>query len=754
MEYGHFIDGGKRYEVLTPQTPAAWGNPLFNDTYYMELDQMLQGSGQMVKDYNRFACICKERYFYLADRQSGEVWNPNFAPLGREYDTYSCVHGLWNTELKSSWQGIETGIMALVPQSGTRELWSVSIQNRSEEVREISLYTMFGFYDHGVMGGECVYDDEMQVILKYAFPYHTLYKEKEKAEKEKAYFYFFSDRKPDSYDMSSRRFFGNQGIMGVPQGIKNGTLSGIRGEAEDFCGALAFHFCLQKGEQLTVCFEAGAAVTKEEVFGRRQTFDKNTMTEEMQRVQNDCGKMTGTFYMETPDENLNAFGNYWLKKQITLLTRQNRGSSYCPVRNQLQDAMGYAMIAPKEAGVYFMDVVRLQRKDGSIRQWHDTTGAAPRGLCLLNHTDGPVWLAICTETYIRQNGAGHLLSQRIPYSDGDDGTLMEHMTQALFYLFENVGVHGLCLMGDGDWNDPINGVGRNGKGESVWLSMALVYAVNQLLPYLGADSQEYRQLYAAAENMKRVVNEYAWDGRWYAVAIHDDGRLVGGSDDRLFLNTQTWAVLSDIADEKKKQVLTEALERLKTPFGPLILYPPFDGWDARWGRISVKKSGTTENGSVYCHASMFLAYAQAKERDADGLYETIWRTLPTNAENMPAQNGQIPTYLPNYYYGLRESDNFGRSSRHYGTGTAAWMMMLVIEELLGAKASVDGLCIQPLLPEKWDRFTYRRQYREAVYEILVRRGDNEAVYVDGCLYDKEILPYQEGRKYQVECVVI
>ena len=415
--------------------------------------------------------------------------------------------------------------------------------------------------------------------------------------------------------------------------------------------------------------------------------------------------------------------------------------------------MGYVMIAPKDAARYFVDVLRLQRADGSIQQWHDTSGAAPRGLCLLNHTDGPVWLAICTEVFVRQNGTVHFLQERIPYADGGDGTFLEHMTGALLYLFQKVGVHGLCLMGDGDWNDPINGVGRRGKGESVWLSMALVYAVRQILPYLDAGSQVYSELRAAADHMKRAVNEHAWDGKWYVAAFHDDGKTIGGTDDRLFLNTQSWAVLADIVDAEKKRILAESLKSLETPFGPLILYPPFEGWDARWGRISVKKSGTTENGSVYCHASMFLAYAQAMEQDADRLYETLWRTLPTNAENAPDNNQQIPTYLPNYYYGLQESDNFGRSSRHYGTGTAGWMLMLIIEELLGIKASVDGLRLNPLLPKQWEKVTCVRRYKDAVYEILIRRGDRDALYVDGCLYMEEELPYQAGKRYQIEKVI-
>ncbi len=755
MEYGRFIDNGKNYEILTPLTPGAWKNCLYNDSYYLEVSQTLQGAGQTVKDYNRNGCISESRYFYLADRKSGEVWNPNYIPLAKEPDFYSCVHGICKSELKSVQQGIETVIRVTVPGTGSREIWSISLHNPGEDVREISLYSVFGFYDHGVMGGECVYDTDSKAIIKYAFPYHTLYEEKEKAMEEKAYLYLFSDRDPSSSEMSKRRFFGNGGEYGIPKGVKRGKLSGIKGEAEEFCGAFAFDFSIGPNETAEVFLEAGAASEREEIIKRKQEFDSEYAKKTFVETERYWEEELDGFYMETPDENLNAFGNYWLKKQITLLTRQNRGSSYCPVRNQLQDALGYAMIWPKRAEKYIFDLLKLQNKDGFLQQWYDTTGAPPRGLCLLKHTDGPVWLVICTEVFIRQSGRAGLLKKVLPYANGGEGSILEHMKAALFYLMKNCGEHGLCLIGDGDWNDPMNGVGREGKGESVWLSMAFIYAAKRLLPYLhGTDKEGYDEISLAAEKMKQAVNAHAWCEKWYAAAIHDDGSLLGDFGERLFLNTQSWAIMSGVADAHQTELIMESVSKnLETPFGPLLLWPPFEGWDARWGRVSVKKSGTTENGSVYCHASMFWAFAQALLGDGDGMYKTLQRTLPTNRENPPERNGQIPIYLVNYYYGLKDSPNFGRSSGHYGTGTAAWMLMLLIEQLLGVKATVEGIKMRPHLPHEWEKVTCVKRFKDAVYRINITRGGESRIYVDGDLYEKELLPYQDGRSYQVDIVV-
>ncbi|WP_310603374.1 GH36-type glycosyl hydrolase domain-containing protein [Anaerosporobacter sp.] len=752
MEYGRFIEDGKKYEIVTPLTPAPWSNCLYNDSYYLEVSQTLQGAGYLVEDYNRRKCISDYRYFYLADRESGEVWNPNYIPLAKKPDSYSCVHGIWTTELKSRQQGIETSIQVMVTPNESREIWSVTLYNAGNEAREISLYSIFGFDDHGVMGGECVYDADAEVIVKYAFPYHTLYEEKEKVETQKAYYYVFPSQTPNSCEMSKMRFFGNQGENAIPDGVKNGKLSGIKGEAEDFCGAFSFDITIPAGEKVTLHLEAGAALDKAEIIARKDVFDQKAIQQAEAETDSYWKEAIAGFYLETPDKNLNAFGNYWLKKQITLLTRQNRGSSYCPVRNQLQDALGYAMIQPEKAETYILDVMKLQNSNGFIQQWHDTTGAPPRGLCLLTHTDGPVWLVICTEALIRQCGSRELLERQIGYADGSCGSVWEHLKVALIYLTKNVGKHGLCLIGDGDWNDPMNGAGRDGEGESVWLSMATVYAAKLFLPYLEAvDREGYDEISQAIAKMKVAINTSAWCEKWYAAAIHDDGTLLGSEEDRLFLNTQSWAIMSGVADEHRTKILMETIQsNLATPFGPLLLYPPFEAWDEHWGRISVKKSGTTENGSVYCHASMFLAYAQARIGSGDGLYETLWQTLPTNPNNPPEMNTQLPIYLANYYYGLKDSANFGRSSRHYGTGTVAWMLMLLIEELLGVKATVDGIKIQPCLPHDWKKVACEKRYRDAIYQITIIRGNENKLCVDGIPYENELLPYEQDKTYKIE----
>ncbi len=746
MEFGHFINEGKEFEITTPVTPAPWINALFNDEYYLEPDQTLQGEGMLVENYNRQPLILGKRYFYIKDRESKRVWNPNYVPLGIRPDEYSYVCGWWENRLTSVTFDVLSSIRVMVPENGTKEIWSLRIQNNGEEKRELSLYTMFNFYDHGVMGGECYYEDG--IIYKYAFPYHALYEEKEKAMEKKAYTYMFSDVTPTCFEMSKLRFMGGVCEAEIPRGVLADKMDGIPAEAEDFCGVFSFDMVLLPGEAREVFIELGAAHDKEEIIESKKSFDEAYVSKKRVKLEEYVEERTGNFHMDTPDENLNAFGNYWLQKQMTLLTRQNRGSSYCPVRNQIQDGMGYAMINPKEAKEYIIHLLTLQQSDGFVQQWYDTNGAPPRALCLLRHTDAPAWLVICTEALIRQLGDEAVFDTVVPYKDGRKATVLEHLVAALNYLQTHLGAHGLCLIGDGDWNDPMNGVGREGKGESVWLSMAYIFAVNKMLPYLSAE--ERIRFEKSAFDMKDAINRHAWCNDRYAAAIHDDGTLLGDDSDRLFLNTQSWALMAGVPSKEREEKLLESVKReLYTPFGPLLLYPPFKEWDPKWGRISIKKSGTTENGSVYNHASMFYAYALSQIGANDELYETLWRTLPTNPENPPKQNTQNPIYLSNYYYGLKESKNYGRSSRHIGTGTVSWMLLLIIEEMLGVKATVDGLVLEPKLPSSWKTVKCTRRYKNSVYNITVNRGNMPAIIVDGRPILGNRLPYSDNKTYNV-----
>lgn len=751
VKYGRMIDGGRAYEINTPKTPGKWGNYLFNDTYQMEVSQTLQGKSSYLEGYRQEEFTEGYRYFYILDQESGEAFSPAYVPLRKPLDRFSCVHGVEETRLAAQKDGVQCAIRVFVPSQGMSECWKIEMKNLSGETKRLSLFSAIGFDDGGTMGGECTCDASGRRIARHAYPYHVYYEDKEKVEGKPSYYYMISDLPAASLDMSRRRFFGGDDIGELPAAVARGACSGIAGEAEAFLAAMQHSFVLGPGETAALRLRVGVCASAGELDALTQAW--SAQEEERLSLENQARwrSIEETFSIRTPDAMLDAFVNSWLKKQCAWLTRLNRGGVYCPIRNQLQDAMGYALIDPQGAKEFIYTVLRRQKSDGFITQWYMTDGSAPKALCLLRHTDGPIWLMMALTFLVRQLGAS-VLDDVEPYEDGGESSVAEHLWRAAEYMLSQLGAHGLCLMGDGDWNDPINGPGRRGRGESVWSSMALVYVLAEIrLTAAGRLSPEREaRLLEAERALKDAINTHAWVEDRYILAIDDDGVKLGApqDQDRLFLNTQTWAVIAGIPDAEKRCAMQKSLERLHTPFGPLLLDPPFPQWDARWGRVSVKKSGTTENGSVYCHASMFKAFSDLVLGDGDAAYDTLWRTLPTNPENPPEVNGQIPIELPNYYYALAGSANYGRSSGNRGTGTVAWMLRVALEHFLGVQATPQGLRLCPCLPKAWDTAECTRAFRGARYHIVYRRGVC-GVTVDGAPLKGDILPCEAGRSYEV-----
>lgn len=763
-DFGNFIGNGNSYVIHTPVTPATWFNYLFNDDYFMEVSQTLQGSSNIVRSYTQEAVTTGYRYFYILNHETKKAFNPNYVPLCREPESFSCTHSLNATHLAAECDGISCQIKVMVPVSGFGEIWSIELKNVTDTSQHISLFSVVGFEDQGVMGGECTFDIENKVLYKYAFPYHVCYEDKEKVEKNPGYTYMFSDIAPSSYEMSQRRFWGGDDIGQYPAALRKECCSNIPGEAENFCGCLQHEFVLEPGEAAECNIRIGVAHSTNEMRTLKKTWDKHCVKELQIESNEYWEKLSSSFRIKTPDANLDLFANYWLKKQITLLTRLNRGGTYCPVRNQLQDAMGYSMVAAKDAVRYIYSVLSFQHSSGFITQCYMTDNSPKKALCLLHHTDGPIWLVIGVITVINQNGDASMLENMVAYTDGTIESVSQHLQRAILYMYHHRGHHGLCLVGDGDWNDPINGVGRKGKGESTWSTLALIYCINLMLEYMSEymDAGVLKKWEQMKTELKKCVNQYCFVSDRYVAGFDDDGVAYGSPEDHdiYFLNAQTWAIISDTATYDIGKILNKTMQRLNTPFGPVLLDPPFMSWNERWGRISLKKAGTTENGSVYCHASMFKAYADACLRDGNAVYDTIVRTLPTNPENPTSNNLQVPIFVPNYYYALEGSANYGRSSCNYGTGTAAWMLLVIMEELIGVKATVHGIEIHPCLPDGWKEVQCIRQFREAAYHITIKKGNgmcaksNEqeftGIKVNGSIYTKRTLPYETGGIYKVE----
>ena len=751
MSYGKFDFQNGGYHITTPRTPTAWKMPLFNDNYFTFIDQLLQGKGYFItsKTYVKSQATSGNREFWLRDRKSGDVWKLNDS---KATDNYLFSHYMNRVELERLLDGIKVKVCIFVPVTGQVEYWKVSIINESDTAREVSLFSYIDLGTKNVMGGTC--KQEGNAIIKYAYPGHTFYEEKEKCDKKRERFYFISDTMPDSCDMSKHRFYGGYLCDDVPQAVEADTCSNILGEVEDFCGAMQHIVSLKSGEKKEICFSIGAEVYEKDILAIANQFTVDLVNQALKDSEVYWKDICANSEIQSPNPEFNALINLWLKKQIVFLTRLNRKGDVCPIRNQLQDAMGYSLIEPEEAKKFMKDVFSLQRKDGYIKQWRSTSNGPAKGLILLDHCDGPIWITLCGCILVSQLGDASVLEEKIPYSDGGEGSLLEHFLMAVRYMSKDVGAHGVGLMRDGDWTDPINGIGKGGKGESAWTSMGTMLIAKWLKQLCNESGHtEYNdELDRIWQETDAVVNSVLWENDRYIGGFDDDGVPYANQEDdnRILLNVQTWALICGAARGERAEIIKKTIASISGQLGPYTIYPGFTEWNPRWGRISLKQNGTTENGAVYCHAAMFKAFSDATFCDGDGMYDTILRVTPLHPENPIENHGQIPLYLPNYYYSLEGSDNYGRSSGAYGTGSAAWMLLIVLEQMFGLRATANGLSIKPNLPKDWDMVSCKRRYRDAIYEVTYMRNYT-GIIVDGVRIEGDILPYEEGKRYKIVC---
>lgn len=715
MKYGSFADEGRAFIINTPYTPTPWTNKLFNDDFQIDISQRLEGGGVLMsRDYSNEPFNKAENRFYI------NINGKSFRLCSGEGDAYSCEHRLYQTQITESFGSLTVKIRIFVPVSGQREYWTVAFENNGEET-DISLFTVYQFANPGYMSFESRYDKEYEYIYYTGFPYYVKYEDKESVESQISYRYVISDRKPDSYECNKQRFWGCDDYNVLPIAVKNDRCENGICELEECISAMQHKLVLKTGETAEINLIVGIEKNKNDVDEIRKEFPD--VLSQLESVKKLWEERCSCFMIETPDTELNYLTNYWFKRQLTFFARLNRGGFYCPVRNQLQDYLGYAMLDPADALNRALKIVERQHHNGYLKQYYNTNGAPETYLCFMNHSDSYIWFIICLIEVIEKNADPSLYNKKVRYFDSPvKESLITHLKKAAYYMSTQIGEHGLCLMLDGDWNDPVNGPGRLGKGESTWNSMALCYAIERLNKIEYDETLEKFRL-----RMLENINKYCWDGEWYVAGINDEGIPYGSRNDseaKKFLNTQTWAVISGAATGERLKSVNKTIESMGNEFGYVLIDPPFSKYNPVWGRVSIKMRGTTENGSVYCHSVMFKAFADCICGNGDAARETVMRILPTNPEHSPEVSLQIPIYYSNYYVGIH-NENYGRSSCHYRTGTVAWHFWVLIEYIFGMRMSAtDGTVLKPCLPKSWNNVKLTRRFGGKNYLLTVKDGQS------------------------------
>ena len=578
-----------------------------------------------------------------------------------------------------------------------------------------------------------------------------------------------------SLTADASEFFGRHGSLRNPRALKTGNLSGTTGAALDPCGALRVTQNLAPGETAEVCFLLGAG---RDLAEAQQLLAQFTTTQDVnhaiEQTQNFWADLLGTLQVQTPDRSMDLLVNHWLLYQTLSCRLWGRSAYYQSggafgFRDQLQDVMALVYSRPDLARAQILLAASRQFEEGDVQHWwHPPTGRGTR----TRFSDDLLFLPFVVAHYIRVTGDMNVLDETVsflqsevlqpheqeryeqPNLSSQRASLYDHCLRAIHRGFQ-LGEHGLPLMGCGDWNDGMNRVGHEGRGESVWVGWFLIVLLDRFIPLMKdrgdlVASIDYRN---RVETLRKSLETHAWDGKWYRRAYFDDGTPLGSQQNdegRIDSLSQSWAVLAGADPQRTDQALQAVFEHLVKPEEGLValLTLAFNRSALDPGYIKGYLPGVRENGGQYTHAVAWLIQALATKGNGERASEIFQLINPINHTETPMgrQRYQVEPYVmaADVYSVV---PHVGRGGWTWYTGSAAWIYRSALESILGFDRVQDTVYFHPCVPASWNEFRLEYQYGTSRWYFTVRFDDQNAPPHQGCVLT------DDGQPHHVEIVV-
>ncbi len=769
---GGFTPAGDEYVIALEDghaTPAPWVNVLANPGFGSIVSES-GGTYTWSENAHEFRLSpwsddpvsdATGEAFYLRDEESGHFWSATPLPA-RGRTPYVTRHGFGYTVFEHNEDGIFTELWVHVAQDSAIKFSSLKVRNASGRPRRISITG----YVEWVLGDLRPKSVMHVVTEKDAVSGAIFARNSYSAEFGERIAFFDTDDIKRTFTCDRAEFLGRNGTLGAPQAMTRARLSGKSGAALDPCAAIQVLLAMDPHDEHEVVFRLGVGRNAEDARRLVQRFrGAAAARSELAMVREQWRKTLDTVQVETPDEALDVLCNGWLVYQTLACRLWARSGFYQSggafgFRDQLQDVLALVHAQPGLTRAHILLCASRQFVEGDVQHWwHPPAGRGVRTQC----SDDFLWLPLAIARYVLATGDTGVLEEPVTFLDGrqvkpgedsyydmpghsaEVASLYEHGARAIRHGLR-FGAHGLPLMGSGDWNDGMDLVGIEGKGESVWLAFFLCSVLTQFarVARLRGDEAFAKLCEEHTVQLKANVETHAWDGAWYLRAYFDDGSPLGSANNaecQIDSISQSWAVLSGAGEpERAHKAMDAVYERLVRRDGALIqlLAPPFDQGNQHPGYIKGYVPGVRENGGQYTHAAIWSVMAFAQLGDARRAWELMSMINPVNHGRTAAG---VATYRSEPYvvaadvYAL--APHTGRGGWTWYTGSAGWMYRLILESLLGVELAVDELRISPCVPGDWKEYTLRYRHRETMYRITVSRSQAAdralTVSVDGVL---------------------
>lgn len=808
--YGHFDDEHREYVITDPKTPWPWINYLGNEDFF-SLISNTTGGYSFYKDakfrrltryrYNSVPMDNGGRYFYLKDGDT--IWNPGWKPCKTPLDFYECRHGMNYTRITGRKNAVEASVLFFVPLHTWGEVQKLTLQNLGTETKTLKL---FSFQEWCLWNAATDMENFQrnfstgEVEVEGSVIYHKT----EYRERRNHYAFYSVNASIDGYDTDRETFVGLYNEFAEPEAVVEGR---ARNSFAHGWSPIASHYIevtLAPGESRDFVFLLGYVENApEEKFAGKQTINKEKAlrmiadfdtTAKVDRAFDELkaywDSLLSVFTLKSGNAKLDRMVNIWNQYQCMITFCMSRSASFFEsgigrgmgFRDSNQDLVGFVHQIPERARARIIDIASTQFPDGGC--YHQYQPLSKRGNNDIGggFNDDPCWLIFGTVAYIKETGDFSILDEMVPFDNqaGSEVTLFEHLKVSMNHVLNNLGPHGLPLIGRADWNDCLNlncfswdpnesfqtteNKSEGSKAESLMIAGLFVVTGKdyvELCRHLGKH-EEAERMAQAVSDMEEAVKKHGWDGNWFLRAYDFFGNKIGSHENeegKIFIESQGWCTMAGIGleDGLVDKALDSVKERMECEHGIVLNNPAYTTYHVEMGELSSYPEGYKENAGIFCHNNPWVIIGETVAGRGDDAWSHYTKILPSYVEEKYQTLHKVEPYVNCQMVAGKDAARPGEGKNSWLTGTAAWMWYTVSEFILGIKPSYDGLTIDPCLPTSAKEYEVCRKFRGAEYIIKVKnpKGVNKGVrslLLDGERMEGNTVPFSEGR-HTVEVVM-
>ncbi|MBN1215851.1 MAG: glycosyl transferase [Candidatus Lokiarchaeota archaeon] len=807
MQYGYFDDEKKEYIITKPDTPLPWINYLGCNDFYSIISNTA-GGYCFYKDaryrritryrYNNVPFDFGGRYIYIRDNDRKEYWSPTWQPIQNKLDKYECRHGLGYSIISSEYKKIETIINYFIPLNNNLEIWHLEIKNNNESEVNLSIFSSIEF---------CLWDalDDASNFQRnfntgeVEIEKNVIYHKTEYRERRNHFTYFACSDELEGYDTQREDFIGPYRSWSKPIVVETGKSKNSHAHGWSPIGSHHIKFNLKSGESKDIIFLLGYFENKvEEKFDPPQSqiinkklvklliekfLKKENINSAFEDLKNYWAKLLGKYQVSCPDIHINRMVNIWNPYQNMITFNVSRAASFYEsgisrgigFRDSNQDLLGFIHLVPDRARERIIDLASTQLENGGAYHQYQPLTKKGNDSIGSNFNDDPLWLVLSVATYLKETGDWSILEEMVPYENksGTEQPLLDHLKRSIIYTQNNLGPHGLPLIGRADWNDCLNlncfskepnesfQTTTNTEGniaESIFIAGLFTLAAKEFAGILekmsrNKDSKKYFEM---ANKMESIICSHGWDGEWFLRAYDSYGNKIGSNEcdeGKIFIEPQGFCVMAGVGIENglAEKALNSVRNLLATDHGIVLLQPPYSKYYLHLGEISSYPPGYKENGSIFCHTNPWIMIAETLIGRGEEALDYYLKINPSAREKISDLHKCEP-YIYAQTIAGKDASLHGEAKNSWLTGTAAWNYVAITNWILGIRPTFDGLLVSPIVPKSWSNFKITRVYRDVIYNINIERigkGNKSAIYINNEELDGNIIPLPKSGEKEV-----